>query len=173
MMDSTWAIGYLGVLVLLLVGVIWLVIRQILKARSLENVISDLQPKLQKEKGSPDEYYQLGSVYLRKKLYAQAIALFSKALKEGGENNPEVYNALGFSYFSQEQYDLSIKNYKEAIALQSGYVTAINNLGHAYEKKKLLPQAIEMYEQVVKLDEKNENAKRRLNSLRKQIISTG
>jgi hypothetical protein len=29
-----------------------------------------------------------------------------------------------------------------------------------------------MYEQVVKLDEKNENAKRRLTSLRKQIVPT-
>jgi tetratricopeptide (TPR) repeat protein len=171
-MDSTLAIAYLGTLVVLLVGVIWLVIRQIVKARSLENVISELQPKLQKEKGTPEDYYQLGSVYLRKKLYAQAIALFNKALKEGGDNIPEVYNALGFSYFAQDQYDLAIKNYKEAISLQEGYVTAINNLGHAYEKKKLLPQAIELYEQVLVLDDKNETAKRRLTSLRKQVVST-
>ena len=169
-MDSALAISYLGALVLLLAGVIWLVVRQILKARSLENVISDLQPKLEKEKGTPEDYYQLGSVYLRKKLYAKSITLFNKALKEGGDNNPEVYNALGFCYFSQDQYDLAIKNYKQAIALQTGYVTAINNLGHAYEKKKLLPQAIEMYEQVVKLDQKNEAANRRLTSLRKQVI---
>jgi tetratricopeptide (TPR) repeat protein len=169
-MDSTLAIAYLGALVVLLAGVSWLVIRQIMKARSLESVISDLQPKLQKEKGSSEDYYQLGSVYLRKKLFAQAITLFNKAVKEGGDNMPEVYNALGFSYFSQEQYDLAIKNYKEAIALQDGYVTAINNLGHAYEKKKLLPQAIEMYEQVLKLEEKNETASRRLISLRKQVV---
>lgn len=171
-MDSTLAIAYLGTLVVLLVAVIWLVIRQIVKARSLENVISELQPKLQKEKGTPEDYYQLGSVYLRKKLYAQAIALFNKALKEGGDNIPEVYNALGFSYFAQDQYDLAIKNYKEAISLQEGYVTAINNLGHAYEKKKLLPQAIELYEQVLVLDDKNETAKRRLTSLRKQVVPT-
>ena len=171
-MDSTLAIAYLGALVLLLGGVSWLVIRQIMKSRRLENVISELQPKLQKEKGSPEDYYQLGSVYLRKKLYAQAITLFNKAIKEGGENVPEVHNALGFSYFSQEQYDLAIKNYKQAIALQDGYITALNNLGHAYEKKKLLPQAIETYEQVVKLDENNETAKRRLTSLRKQVIPT-
>jgi len=169
-MDSTLAIAYLGALVVLLAGVSWLVIRQIMKARSLESVISDLQPKLQKEKGSSEDYYQLGSVYLRKKLFAQAITLFNKAVKEGGDNMPEVHNALGFSYFSQEQYDLAIKNYKEAIALQDGYVTAINNLGHAYEKKKLLPQAIEMYEQVLKLEEKNETASRRLISLRKQVV---
>ncbi len=171
-MDSTLAIAYLGALVLLLAGVVWLVVRQIIKARSLENVISELQPKLQKEKGTPDDYYQLGSVYLRKKLYAQAIALFNKAIKEGGDNMAEVHNALGFAYFSQEQYDLAIKNYKEAIATQEGYVTAINNLAHAYEKKRLLPQAIDMYEQVLVLDAKNETAKRRLTSLRKQVVPT-
>ena len=54
-MDSALAIAYLGALVLLLAGVSWLVIRQILKARSLESVISDLQPKLQKETGTPED----------------------------------------------------------------------------------------------------------------------
>lgn len=171
-MDSKLAIAYLGALVLLLAGVVGLVVRQIIKARSLENVISELQPKLQKEKGTPEDYYQLGSVYLRKKLYAQAIALFNKAIKEGGDNMAEVHNALGFAYFSQGQYDLAIKNYKEAIATQDGYVTAINNLAHAYEKKRLLPQAIDMYEQVLVLDAKNEIAKRRLTSLRKQVVPT-
>jgi tetratricopeptide (TPR) repeat protein len=170
-MDSKLAIAYLGALVALLAGVIWLVTRQIIKARSLEKVISELQPKLQKEKGTPEDYYQLGSVYLRKKLYAQAIALFNKAIKEGGDNMAEVYNALGFAYFSQGQYDLAIKNYKEAISNQDGYVTAINNLAHAYEKKKLLPQAIEMYEHVLVLDAKNETANRRLTSLRKQVVT--
>jgi tetratricopeptide (TPR) repeat protein len=171
-MDSKLAIAYLGSLVVLLAGVVWLVVWQIIKARSLENVISELQPKLQKEKGTPEDYYQLGSVYLRKKLYAQAIALFNKAIKEGGDNMAEVHNALGFAYFSQGQYDLAIKNYKEAIATQDGYVTAINNLAHAYEKKRLLPQAIDMYEQVLALDAKNEIAKRRLISLRKQVVPT-
>jgi tetratricopeptide (TPR) repeat protein len=56
----------------------------------------------------------------------------------------EVHNAVGFAYFAQQQYDLAIKKYKQAIALQPEYVIAINNLGHVYEKKKLIPQIMKL-----------------------------
>jgi len=168
-MDSSLALVYLSILIVILWTIAVLVVRQVINSRKLESVISDLQPKLQKEKGAPTEYYELGSVYLRKKLYAKAIGEFNKAIKEGGDNLPEVYNALGYAYFAQEQYDLSIRHYKEAIALQPSYVTALNNLGHAYEKKTLIPQAIEMYEQAYKIDSKNDIARRRLESLRKRV----
>lgn len=46
-----------------------------------------------------------------------------------------MYNALGFAYFSQEQYDIAIRNYKEAIKLYPEYTIALNNLGNVYEKK--------------------------------------
>ncbi len=170
-MDSALAIAYLATLVALLGVVGWLVLRQIQKNRALEGTISRLQPKLQKEKGSATEYYELGSVYLRKKLYARAIAEFQKALKSGGEAMPELFNAMGYAYFCQQQFDLAIKQYKEALELQPQYVVALNNLGHAYEKKKLIPQALETYEQVLAIDPQNDTAKRRVNSLRKRVTS--
>ncbi len=168
-MDDLLAISYLGTLVAILVVVAWLVLRQILKGRSLEAVISKLQPKLQKEKGDPQEYYDLGSVYLRKKLYAKAISEFQKAIKEGGENIPEIYNAIGYAYFVQKQYDMAIKHYKEALELNPEYIFALNNLGHSYEQKNLVPQALETYEKVLAIAPNNETAKRRANSLRKRV----
>jgi tetratricopeptide (TPR) repeat protein len=168
-MDDSLAIAYLGSLVAILAAVAWLVIRQILKSRKLESVISELQPKLQKEKGNPQEYYDLGSVYLRKKLYAKAISEFQTALKAGGESIPEIYNAMGYAYFAQKQYDLAIKHYKEALELKPDYIFALNNLGHSYEQKNLVPQALEMYERVLAIAPDNDTAKRRANSLRKRI----
>lgn len=168
-MDDLLAISYLGTLVAILAVVAWLVVRQILKGRSLEAVISELQPKLQKEKGDPQEYYDLGSVYLRKKLYAKAISEFQKAIKEGGENIPEIYNAMGYAYFVQKQYDMAIKHYKEALELNPEYIFALNNLGHSYEQKNLVPQALEAYEKVLAIAPNNETAKRRTNSLRKRV----
>ncbi len=47
----------------------------------------------------------------------------------------KIYNALGFAYFTQEQYDIAIRQYKEALKIDPNYVIAYNNLGHAYEKK--------------------------------------
>ncbi len=167
-MDSLLAIAYLTTLVSILGVLGWLVFRQIYKNRRLESVITELQPKLQKQKGEPEEYYKLGSVYLSKKLYVKAISEFEKALKSGGEDMAEVHNAIGFAYFSQNQFDLAIKKYKEAIDLQPEYVIAINNLGHVYEKKKLIPQALESYQQALEIAPDNETAKRRAASLLKR-----
>ncbi|MEM9215965.1 MAG: tetratricopeptide repeat protein [Cyanobacteria bacterium P01_F01_bin.150] len=165
---------YLSILVgLLAIGVI-LLFREVLKTRRTETRFMTLQRKLTKEKGTAQEYYELGGIYLDKRLYAQSISLFNKALKakdmEGSENLALVHNALGFSYASQEQFDLAIKQYKEALEQQPGYVTAWNNLGFAYEQKQLIAQAVEAYEKVLELEPKDSTAKRRAESLRKRLV---
>ncbi|MFN3926350.1 MAG: tetratricopeptide repeat protein [Pseudanabaenaceae cyanobacterium] len=166
-MNSQLAVIYLTILIGMLGGIGWLVVQQILKNRRQEQVIAELQPKLTKEKGSAEEYYQLGSVYLRKKLYAKAIAEFHKSLKDNP--TPEAYNALGYAYFCQEQYDLAIKNYREALELEPNYLVALHNLAHAYEKKRLIPQAIATYEQALALNPKDNIAQRRLRALKPRV----
>jgi tetratricopeptide (TPR) repeat protein len=168
-MEDFLAIAYLAALVALLGILVGLIVRQILKNRSMEMVITNLQPKLQTDKGEPQEHYELGSVYLRKKLYPKAISEFQRAIKAGGEGMAEIYNAIGFAYFAQKQYDLAIKNYKESLTLQPQYVVAWNNLGNVYESKKLIPQALEAYEQALTIDTSNEIAQRRAIALRKRI----
>ncbi|KST68568.1 tetratricopeptide repeat protein [Mastigocoleus testarum] len=177
-MDNNLAIIYLSILVAVLLFTVISVFRQIFKSRRIEGSFSKLRKKLTKEKGTAQEYYQLGSIYSDKKLYAQALTLFKKGIKaledegnqeEEQENLALIYNALGYVYFAQEQYDLSIRNYKEAVKLKPDYVTAYNNLGHAYEKKKLNAPALEAYEEALKLDPKNSTAKRRCESLRRLV----
>lgn len=173
-MDSTVLPAvYLGVLVGLLSGASIFIIRQVFKTRRVEMTLSRLQSKLSKEKGTAQEYYELGGILLDKKLYSQAIAQFQKALKakdlEGADNLAVLHNALGFSYAAQEQYDLAIRQYKEALELNPKYVTALNNLGFAYEKKQLIAQAVATYEDALKHEPKNATAKRRAESLRKRL----
>jgi tetratricopeptide (TPR) repeat protein len=174
-MDSNLAVVYLGILVALLTFTVVTVFVQIFKTRRVEGSLSRLRKKLAKEKGTTQEYYELGSIYLEKKVYSQAISLFQKALKsaeeDGEENLAPIYNGLGYAYFAQEQYDLAIRQYKEGLKLKPDYVTALNNLGHAYEKKKLSAQALEMYEEALKLDPKNATAKRRAESLRRLVVA--
>ena len=88
------------------------------------------------------------------------------------ENKALIYNALGYAYFAQEQYDLAIRNYKEATKLYPEYVTALNNLGNVYEKKQMVAKSVETYEQALKVDPKNNIAKRRSESLRKRLIES-
>jgi tetratricopeptide (TPR) repeat protein len=80
-----------------------------------------------------------------------------------------IYNALGYAYFVQEQYDLAIRQYKEAIKLSPGYVVALNNLANTYERKQLTNPALETYEEVLKYEPENSTAKRRAESLRKRV----
>ncbi len=172
--DSTLPVLYLLILVVLLSGSAVLLFRQVLKTRRVETTLSRLQKKLTQEKGTAQDYYALGSIFLDKKLYTQAIAQFQKAIKskdlQGAENIALVYNALGYAYAAQEQYDLAIRQYKEALQQQPDYVTGLNNLAFAYEKKQLIAQALEAYEQALQHDPNNSTAKRRAESLRKRLV---
>ncbi|NET39151.1 MAG: tetratricopeptide repeat protein [Cyanothece sp. SIO1E1] len=175
MVDENFAQLYLGLLVALLAIFAFLILRQIIKNRRVEGRLSRLQNKIKKEQGTAQDYYELGGIFLDKKLYAQAIIQFQQALKlsAGEDTEPQnlalVYNALGFAYFAQDQYDLAIRHYKEALKLMPEYGTALNNLGHTYEKKKLTTQALEVYEEALKYDAENSTAKRRAESLRKRV----
>jgi tetratricopeptide (TPR) repeat protein len=173
-MDNLLPVVYLSILLTLLAGAGWAIVRQVLKTRKIESSISRLQNKLNKEKGTAEEYYELGSIYLEKKLFSQAVIQLQKALKspdlEGEENTAVIYNALGYAYFAQEQYDLSIRHYKEALKLSPNYVTALNNLGHAYERKQLTAQALEAYEEALKADPESTTAQRRAEALKERVV---
>ncbi|MDJ0733091.1 MAG: tetratricopeptide repeat protein [Nostocaceae cyanobacterium] len=174
-MDSNLAVIYLSILVGLLSFTVFSIFRQIFRTRRKEKIFSKLRKKLTKEKGTAQEYYELASIYSEKKIYSQAITLFQKAIKtaekEEEENITLIYNGLGYVYFCQEQYDLAIRQYKEALKYKPDYVIALNNLAHAYEKKKLTSQALETYEEALKYDPKNSTAKRRAESLRRLVTA--
>lgn len=172
-MGQNLAVVYLSVFLVILSLAAVGVFRQVLKTRRLEGNFSKLRNKLNKEKGTAQEYYELGSIYSEKKVFSQAVQLFQKALKaaqeEEEENIAPIYNALGYVHFAQDQYDLAIRQYKEAIKLQANYIVALNNLAHAYERKKLNSQALAMYEEVLKSAPNNTTAKRRAESLRRLV----
>ncbi|BAY19577.1 hypothetical protein NIES21_54400 [Anabaenopsis circularis NIES-21] len=172
-MDNNLAVVYLSIVVAILAFAVVSVFRQILKTRKLEGSFAKLRKKLEKEKGTTQEYYELACIYSEKKLYTQAIALFQKALKaaeeEGEEAIAPIYNGLGYTYFAQEQYDLAIRQYKEALKNKPDYVVALNNIGHAYERKKLNAQALQSYEEALKFAPNNSTAKRRAESLRRLV----
>ncbi|GAB4140898.1 MAG: tetratricopeptide repeat protein [Cyanobacteria bacterium J069] len=174
--DRLLPVVYLSVLVALLGIAAIFLFRQILRTRQVETALTRLQNSLSKGAGTALEHYELGSIYLDKKLYSQAIAQFQKALKskdlQVDENAALICNALGFTYAAQEQYDLAIRQYKEALEKQPAYVTALNNLGFAYEKKQLITQAIEVYEKALAIDPKNSTAKRRAESLKRRVVSS-
>lgn len=174
MENSNLLLVYLALLLTLLGIAAFLILRQVFRTRRIEQTLNRLQTKLTKAKGTAQEYFELGSLLIDKKLYTQASLYLQQSLKsldkEETDNAALIYNALGFVYFSQEQYDLAIRNYKEALKIDPNYVTALNNLANSYEKKQLTQQALEMYEKVLEIEPKNSTAKRRAESLKKRLI---
>ena len=172
-MDNTLSVVYILILLFLLSATALFVFRQVIKTRRVEGDFSTLQKKLDQEQGTAQDYYQLSSLYLDKKLYVKAISLLQKALRAAKDVEPEnkalIYNALGYAYYAQEQYDLAIRQYKEALKLNPEYVIALNNLGNVYERKQLTAQALEVYEKALESEPENTTAKRRAQSLRKRF----
>lgn len=172
-MDNSLVVVYLSVLLVLLGAAGWFVLRQVFKTRKTELSLSRLQNQLNQGKGSTQEHFELGSLYLSKNLALPAIQQFQQALKsaaaEGETNLAPIHNAMGYAYFMQEQFDVAIRTYKEALKLKEDYVVALNNLGHAYERKNLIAPALESYEKALKHEPKNDTAQRRVKSLRKRV----
>jgi len=124
-----------------------------------------------------EDYYALGVIYLSKKLFDQAIIQFSYALKTWNINDifglANLYNTIGFTYFETNQLDFAIYYYKKATETKPDYTTAIKNLGYAYERKKLIQEAIETYKTVLKYDQNDDIANEKLVSLSRKTQISG
>ncbi len=175
-MNENLPIIYISALLGLLILAAIYILREVIKTRQQETTFSRLQKKLKQEKGTAEEYYQLGSLYLDKKLFVQSLTLLQKALKAEPdlptENQALIHNAMGYAYFAQEQYDIAIRQYKEALKLYPEYVIALNNLGNVYEKKQMIPQAVECYESALEYEPNNKVSKRRVESLKKRLVTS-
>jgi tetratricopeptide (TPR) repeat protein len=175
-MNENLPVLYISALLALLIFAAIYILREVIKTRKQETTFSRLQKKLKQEKGTAEEYYELGSLYLDKKLFIQSVSLLNKALKADKNLEPEnkalILNALGYAYFAQEQYDSAVRQYKEALKIYPEYVVGLNNLGNVYEKKQMVVKAIETYKEALKYDPDNNTAKARVKSLEKRLVTS-
>ena len=112
-----------------------------------------------------------------KKLFDQAILQFRYALQiwknEDLEGISSLYNTIGFTYAETEQYELAIYYYKEALKSDDDYTVALNNLGYAYEKQRMISEALSAYRQVIEREPENETAASRIQILKRRIPKSG
>lgn len=83
-----------------------------------------------------------------------------------------MHNALGFAYFNMDKPGLAIENYRKAVDLQPGYVTAWNNLGDAYEKARDWKGAYTAYSEALSYAPDNKIARERSETLRSRAQAT-
>ena len=80
-MNENLPVVYISILLGILTIVAVLLLRQILKTRKVENRFSSLQKRLTKERGTPEEYYELAGIYLDKKTLCSSSTIITKSLK--------------------------------------------------------------------------------------------
>ncbi|KAJ4701160.1 Tetratricopeptide repeat protein [Melia azedarach] len=161
---------------LLLLGLLgvgtFFVIRQVLVRRELDLSAKELQEQVRSGDASATEYFELGAVMLRRKFYPAATKYLLQAIEkwDGDDQDlAQVYNALGVSYVRDSKLDKGITQFETAVKLQPGYVTAWNNLGDAYEKKKDLKSALKAFEEVLLFDPNNKVARPRRDALKDRV----
>lgn len=158
-------LGFLGV------GTFF-VIRQVLVRRELDLSAKELQEQVRSGDASATEYFELGAVMLRRKFYPAAIKYLLQAIEkwDGDDQDlAQVYNALGVSFVLDGKLDKGITQFETAVKLQPGYVTAWNNLGDAYEKKKEFKAALKAFEEVLLFDPNNKVARPRRDALKEKV----
>ena len=150
--------------------------RQVLIRRELDDQAKKMGERIRAGNASAEDYFEMGSILLRKKVFTQAVRNLqaAEANWDGDEQDLAlVHNALGFGYSNTDKIDDAIVEYKKSVALQPGYVTAWNNLGEAYEKKKELKEAIKCYEESLVLAPNNPTATERLEEIKMRLRRRG
>ena len=167
---------YLGALLGFLVVGAFLVVRQVLIRRELEEAAKVLGDRVRSGDATSEDSFELGVILLRKKLFTQATKNLEKAKKSWqgqGEELAQVHNALGYAYFNMERFDAAISEYKAAVGLQPGYVTAWNNLGDVYEGLKQYGPALEAYREALSYAPDNKVAQTRADFCKTRLERTG
>ncbi len=166
-LPQAYIIGLSGLLFIIAI----LVGRQLFKVRKNEVDLVKLEKEASINSESPAKLYELASVQLKKRLYPQATKSLKQALTkikdEPDDAKAIIQNALGFSLAAQDNFKEAIIHYQKAIQAKDSYPVALNNL--AFAKQKLLQQeeAYELYEKVLKIDPKNQTAKKQLDKIKK------
>jgi len=93
---------------------------------------------------------QMGDLYMVRKQYGEAAALFKK-LSDQNPRNPVYLNKLGIALHQQEALGLALKYYERAVKVDPQYADAENNVGTIWYQRKKYGKAIKAYEKAIKM----------------------
>nr|KJB81358.1 hypothetical protein B456_013G140800 [Gossypium raimondii] len=151
---------------------LWLISAQLANASEITTGDAVYEEQVRSGDASATELFELGAVMLRRKFYPAANKFLLQAIEkwDGDDQDlAQVYNALGVSYVRDGKLEKGINQFETAVKIQPGYVTAWNNLGDAYEKKKDYKSALKAFEEVLLFDPNNKIARPRRDALKDRV----
>lgn len=114
---------------------IYLILANIEQDKNNEDeAIKNLEFAIQKKPEFYKAYYNLGCIFMKKRIYPVAIANFELAKKYNKEN-PYIFYNLGCAYMNAGEFKKAKKNFIKAIYLKNDEKSFYYNL--AYVNKKL------------------------------------
>merc|ERR1712217_573023 len=167
---------YLCLLVVILSTVLYIFISQLFVRIELGFAAKKIGEKVRGKHSSAKDYFEMGAVLMRMKLYTQALQNLDKSIKLwSGESFKlsKAYNAKGIALVELNKLDSVLEAYQKAVNLQPGYTIAWNNMGSVYEKKKNYEKALVCYRETLTYDKENSIAIQKIELNENLIQSLG
>lgn len=96
---------------------------------------------------SPLSPEQRGDLYLARKMFREAIAMY----KTAPQNSPVIWNKIGIAWQNLGDLSLARTNYEHALKVDKTYAEAINNIGTVFYAQKRFGTAIKRYKRALLL----------------------
>jgi tetratricopeptide (TPR) repeat protein len=99
------------------------------------NVMPATEPEEEKRVKESWFYYKVGSAYLQRREFSQAILLLNKSLETNPRYTP-AYETRGVIYSLRDQYDQAISDFNKALEIDPSFAEAYFSRGRAYYFKR-------------------------------------
>lgn len=124
----------------------------------LDLAVDELDKILEEQPENYDAYYDLGRIYFELGNYDLAIDCFENVLKYKNDNE-WIFYYLGQAYEANNEIDKAISNYLKAITVNDKFYPAYKKAGVLFLTRNDYDDAIEYFEDYIKLDIPDEEIK--------------
>ncbi len=120
---------------------------------NIDRKIEYYQKSIQLDAHDPEAHNNLGILYKKKGMYAEAIKEYEAALAISGYETPEyAYHNLGILYRDRAMYKQAIDYFKKVVQIDPRFVKAYNCMGLAYKALGQYEEAIQSFKQAIEID---------------------
>ena len=130
---------------------------QVFQSVKLELSFNRLKSKKERL-DSIDELFDMLNILIEKRLWFKAVKLMESFIDIPLNKMHQYFNALGFVYYSMNQYDLARLYYLKALDIKDNYIVALQNLAKVYEKTENYVLVLSVYKSILKYDSTNKIA---------------